>query len=124
MTPEEIYAKHHKTATRPNPFLPNDTLRAMEEYAEQQSQKAIEDTKAEYGLDTTGFIDEMKDIREDIKTATHYLGVLLDGSSYLSYFTDRQAASNFFLLLSEKYLGIKSRKITKGELQALKGKKR
>ena len=46
MTPEEIYAKYHKTATRPNPFLSNDTLRAMQEYTAQEVKIAIEDTIA------------------------------------------------------------------------------
>lgn len=123
MTPEEIYAKHHKTATRPNPFLPNDTLKAMEEYAEQQSKKSIEETKALYGPETIGMVDDYNSIKEDLKKAGNYINLLLCGGA-LSYFSDRQAATNFSLYLDEKYDGLKTRKLSNEDLEQLKGKRK
>lgn len=104
MTPEEIYANHHKTATRPNPFLPNDTLRAMEEYAQQEVKKAIEATRAEYGADTTGLIDELAQAKKDIiKLNSLTVGYVWGPvNTFLKY---KEKIRVFSVYINEKYEG-------------------
>lgn len=104
-TAEEIYAKHHRTDRRPNPFCPTATLAAMEEYAALKAAAAVQEAITAYDNYAKSAVDAGKKIEAlgiDLKKMySAALGFFAGEAS--DYFASREKLRDALKHIGSKY---------------------
>ncbi|SHN45895.1 hypothetical protein [Chitinophaga sp. CF418] len=108
LTIEGVFAKHHRTPQRPNPFLSPSMQRAMEEWAEihgkglEARQKQLQEAWEKASPDVAKHMAEIKTLMLELREAYTVLDLVIYGdvNKYLTY---RERARSFLLRMYDNY---------------------